>query len=207
MSFDDFLQKQADTDKGYLLYEFTNERGDTLTIFEDHIEIEIKRFGWTESWPMPQFGQHGNGYKAHISFDNISISHLKPSFSFFGNSHGHIQFGKNEKYNHNHIIYFKSDDAFRNKRKWSEVESLVMRAKVNYEKLSKQQTVVKGNYIKGDYVDDRDTVIKDSILNRSTIGSGGNDKFARLEKLTEMKKEGLIDDNEFKQMKKEILSK
>jgi hypothetical protein len=28
-----------------------------------------------------------------------------------------------------------------------------------------------------------------------------------LEKLTEMKKEGLIDDDEFKQMKKEILGK
>ena len=42
--------------------------------------------------------------------------------------------------------------------------------------------------------------------NTNTI-STGDDKFAKLEKLTEMKKEGLIDDDEFKQMKKEILGK
>ena len=57
--------------------------------------------------------------------------------------------------------------------------------------------------IQGDEV----TEIKDSVLNRSNIGSSGDDKFARLEKLTEMKKEGMIDDGEFKQMKKEILGK
>ena len=32
-----------------------------------------------------------------------------------------------------------------------------------------------------------------------------SDKFTRLEKLVEMKKQGLIDDSEFKEMKKEIL--
>ena len=61
--------------------------------------------------------------------------------------------------------------------------------------------------IHGDYVDDRDTIVKDSVINRSNVGSGGDDKFARLEKLTEMKEKGLIDDDEFKQMKKEILGK
>jgi len=61
--------------------------------------------------------------------------------------------------------------------------------------------------IHGDYVDDRDTIVKDSVINRSNVGSGGDDKFAKLERLTEMKKEGLIDDEEFKQMKKEILEK
>ena len=50
------------------------------------------------------------------------------------------------------------------------------------------------------------TEIKDSVLNRSNIG-GGSSKMQELEKLTEMKKEGLIDDDEFKQMKKEILGK
>ena len=61
--------------------------------------------------------------------------------------------------------------------------------------------------IHGDYVDDRDTIVKDSVINRSSIGAGGDDKFARLEKLTEMKEKGLIDDDEFQQMKKEILGK
>ncbi len=51
------------------------------------------------------------------------------------------------------------------------------------------------------------TEIKDSVVSKSSIGAGGDDKFARLEKLTEMKEKGLIDDDEFQQMKKEILGK
>lgn len=57
--------------------------------------------------------------------------------------------------------------------------------------------------VHGDYVDDRDTIIKDSVINRSSIGTG--DKFTKLERLVEMKEKGLIDKDEFKQMKKEIL--
>ena len=50
------------------------------------------------------------------------------------------------------------------------------------------------------------TEIKDSVLNRSNVG-GGSSKMQELKDLTEMKKEGLIDDEEFQQMKKEILGK
>ena len=76
-------------------------------------------------------------------------------------------------------------------------------------KLMAEQGAVKVDHtvVHGDYVDDRDTIIKDSVISKSNIGVGGDDKFARLEKLTEMKKEGLIDDAEFQQMKKEILGK
>ena len=51
------------------------------------------------------------------------------------------------------------------------------------------------------------TEIKDSVLNRSNVGAGGDDKIAKLEKISEMKEKGLIDDDEFKLMKKEILGK
>ena len=61
------------------------------------------------------------------------------------------------------------------------------------------QTVVQGDQI-------TKTEIKDSVLNRSNVG-GGSSKMQELRELTEMKKEGLIDDDEFKQMKKEILEK
>ena len=50
------------------------------------------------------------------------------------------------------------------------------------------------------------TEIKDSVLNRSNVG-GGSSKMQELKDLTEMKEKGLIDDAEFKQMKKEILGK
>ena len=81
-------------------------------------------------------------------------------------------------------------------------EDIIRLRKLKSNKVKVDQTVVHG-----DYVDDRDTTIQDSVVSKSNIGAGGDDKFARLEKLTEMKKEGLIDDDEFKQMKKEILGK
>ena len=62
-----------------------------------------------------------------------------------------------------------------------------------------EQTVVHGDQI-------TKTKIKDSVLNRSNVG-GSSSKMQELKDLTEMKKEGLIDDDEFKQMKKEILGK
>jgi hypothetical protein len=67
-------------------------------------------------------------------------------------------------------------------------------------KIKVDQTVVQGDQI-------TKTEIKDSVLNRSNIGAGSDDKIAKLEKIANLKKEGLIDDAEFKQMKKEILSK
>ena len=75
-------------------------------------------------------------------------------------------------------------------------------------KLKAEQGAVKVDQtvVHGDYVDDRDTIIKDSVLNRSNVG-GGSSKMQELKDLMKMKKEGLIDDEEFKQMKKEILGK
>ena len=34
--------------------------------------------------------------------------------------------------------------------------------------------------VHGDYVDDRDTIVKDSVINRSNVGSGEDDKFSKL---------------------------
>ena len=49
------------------------------------------------------------------------------------------------------------------------------------------------------------TEIKDSVVNKSNIGSGGDDKFTKLKELKEMLAEGLISDEEFEKMKKEII--
>ncbi|SVD11698.1 uncharacterized protein METZ01_LOCUS364552 [marine metagenome] len=56
-------------------------------------------------------------------------------------------------------------------------------------------------------IDDDDNIGKEIVVNRSSIGSGGDDKFSKLKELKEMLTEGLIDKDEFKQMKKEILGK
>ena len=47
---------------------------------------------------------------------------------------------------------------------------------------------------------------KGSAINNSNVGAGSS-KMQELKDLTEMKEKGLIDDDEFKQMKKEILGK
>ena len=61
--------------------------------------------------------------------------------------------------------------------------------------------------VHGDYVDDRDTIVKDSVLNRSNVGAGGKTKGERIKLIKELLDSGAIDDSEFKQMKKEILGK
>ena len=48
---------------------------------------------------------------------------------------------------------------------------------------------------------------KDRVISKSNLGAGGDGKFAQLKELKEMLTEGLIDEDEFKQMKKEILGK
>ena len=80
-------------------------------------------------------------------------------------------------------------------------EDIIRLRKQKSNKVKVDQTVVHG-----DYVDDRGTIVKDSVINRSSIGTGG-DKFTKLDRLAEMKEKGLIDAAEFKQMKKEILGK
>ena len=88
---------------------------------------------------------------------------------------------------------------------WEELGEISEAARVRKLKTEQGAVKVAQKIVHGDEV--TKTKIKDSIVSKSNIGSEGDDKFVRLEKLTDMKKEGLIDDDEFKQMKKEILGK
>ena len=74
--------------------------------------------------------------------------------------------------------------------------------RIMYDEKKVNQTVVHGNY-----VDDRDTIVKDSVINRSNVGGGGDDKLTKIKELKELLDSGALDDDEFKQMKKEILGK
>ena len=90
---------------------------------------------------------------------------------------------------------------------WEELkihkEARRIRSKVKEEgKVKIDQTVVHG-----DYVDDRDTIIKDSVVSRSNVSSGGSSRMQELKELKEMLSEGLIDKDDFKEMKKEIMGK
>ena len=54
--------------------------------------------------------------------------------------------------------------------------------------------------------DDRGTIVKDSVISKSSIGSGSS-KMHELEKLKEMFDSGFISKKEMEEMKKEILGK
>jgi protein-disulfide isomerase-like protein with CxxC motif len=60
-------------------------------------------------------------------------------------------------------------------------------------------------YIQGDNI--TKTEVKDSVLNRSNIGSDGKTKAEHIQNIKELLDSGAIDAAEFKQMKKEILGK
>ena len=76
-------------------------------------------------------------------------------------------------------------------------------------KLKAEQNAVKidQTVIHGDYVDDRDTIVKDSVVNRSSIGASEDGKLGKIKELKKLHDSGTIDDDEFKKMKKEILGK
>jgi len=85
---------------------------------------------------------------------------------------------------------------------WEEVGNIEEAARVRKLKSEMGSVQVAQSIVQGDQI----TEIKDSVLNRSNVG-GGSSKMQELKDLTEMKEKGLIDDDEFKQMKKEILGK
>ena len=71
-------------------------------------------------------------------------------------------------------------------------------------KIVVEQKAVNQTVIQGDYVDDRDTIVKDSVINRSNIG-GGSSKMQELKELKEMRDSGDISDEEYEKMKREII--
>jgi len=70
-----------------------------------------------------------------------------------------------------------------------------------------QSGVTNTTIIHGNVVNDNDTIVKDSVLNRSSIGGAGNSKAEEIKEIKSLLDSGAIDDDEFKQMKKEILGK
>ena len=87
---------------------------------------------------------------------------------------------------------------------WEELGEIEEAARVRKLKAEEGSVKVSQKVVHGD--DITKTEIKDSVLNRSNVG-GGSSKMQELKELTEMKEKGHIDDDEFKEMKKEILGK
>ena len=73
-----------------------------------------------------------------------------------------------------------------------------MRAEMGAVKVA--QKVIQGDEI-------TKTEIKDSVVSKSNVGAGGKSKSEELRDAKALLDDGIIDDDEFKQMKKEILGK
>ena len=78
---------------------------------------------------------------------------------------------------------------------------------IRIRKLKSEQGVVKisQKVVHGDEI--TRTEIKDSVVSKSSIGAGGKSKAEELREAKALLDDGIIDDDEFKQMKKEILGK
>ena len=96
---------------------------------------------------------------------------------------------------------------------WEELgrheEAARIRKKIRDEgRVKVDQTVVHGDYVDDrdtTYIDDRDTIIKDSVVSKSSIGAGGDDKLAKIKELKELLDSGAIDKDDYEKMKREII--
>ena len=88
---------------------------------------------------------------------------------------------------------------------WETLGNIKEAARVRNIKTRQKSVKVAQKIVKGDEV--TKTEIKDSVLNRSNIGSGGSSKMQELKELKEMFDSGFISKEEMENMKKEILGK
>ena len=88
---------------------------------------------------------------------------------------------------------------------WEELGEIKEAARIRKLKAEQGAVKVAQSVVQGDQI--TKTEIKDSVLNRSNVGSGGKSKAEEIKEIKELLDSGAIDDDEFKQMKKEILGK
>ena len=81
-----------------------------------------------------------------------------------------------------------------------EAKRIRLKMQESYGRVKVDQTVVQG-----DYVDDRDTIVKDSVINRSNVGAGGKTKGERIKLIKELLDSGAIDKDDYEKMKREII--
>ncbi len=87
---------------------------------------------------------------------------------------------------------------------WEELGEIEEAARIRKLKTEQGSVKVAQKVVQGDEI--TKTEIKDSVVNRSNIG-GKSSKAEELREAKSLFEEGLIDDEEYKQMKKEILGK
>ena len=98
-----------------------------------------------------------------------------------------------------HLDYEKAIDIYE-KIMMPEEAARVRKLKAEQGAVKVDQTVVHG-----DYVDDRDTIVKDSVVNKSNIGAGGKSKAEEIKEIKELLDSGAINEDDYEKMKREII--
>ena len=88
---------------------------------------------------------------------------------------------------------------------WEDLGKIKEAARVRKLKTEEGSVKVTQKVVHGDEV--TKTEIKDSVVSKSNVGAGGKSKAEDLREAKSLFEEGLIDESEYKQMKKEILGK
>ena len=101
------------------------------------------------------------------------------------------------------LLDFKGAIEIFEKLKMYEDSKRVRKKMQDWGSVKVDQTVVHG-----DYVDDRDTFVRDSVVSKSNIGAGGDgdDLAAKLQQLAQMHKDGILSDEQFEAAKNKLLN-
>jgi hypothetical protein len=93
-------------------------------------------------------------------------------------------------------------------RIWEELGQIKEAARVRKLKARQRAIKVDQTVVHGDYVDDRDTIVKDSVVSKSSIGAGGDgdDLAAKLQRLAQMHRHGILSDEQFEAAKNKLLN-
>ncbi len=93
-------------------------------------------------------------------------------------------------------------------RIWEELGQIKEAARVRKLKARQRAIKVDQTVVHGDYVDDRDTIVKDSVVSKSSIGAGGDgdDLAVKLQRLAQMHRHGILSDEQFEAAKNKLLN-
>ena len=205
---------------------YDNEQGETIHIFSDHVKVVVPKIGFWESMKRTISSFPEGMYTFPMDDIRVSTHYLENCYLLRIRSPSSSNpdkgiYAKNEpnlkrickailETQHN----YRKEKALEREKNldyhgaielYESIEMPEEAARVRrimYDEKKVAQTVVHG-----DYVDDRDTIVKDSVISKSSIGAGGKSKGEQIKVIKELLDSGAIDDDEFKQMKKDILGK
>tara|TARA_B100000579_G_scaffold334585_1_gene285162 strand:- start:780 stop:1430 length:651 start_codon:yes stop_codon:yes gene_type:complete len=210
------------------LHVINNQGGEIIEIYEDFAKITFPKGFWKKLFRSPLTAGEGTNI---FSLADIQISIDRVTFAHKGQEQKMDTYVLTVK-NKNSESEIRLVTHISRKKDWKILENWVNEEEAKnkerhldydgaiqiYDKIGKPEEAARirkylaeenkiklsQKIVQGDEV--TKTEIKDSVLNRSNVG-GKSSKAEELREAKSLFEEGLIDEDEFKQMKKEILGK